>query len=86
MSRNIIFAYVTCIPLLQVLISGYIFQQTTSLQHICNKLKLTENLCIRQRASVMIAAGGDTVWVGDKTATTIHMNKTQFTGQTFFIT
>ncbi|PNF30433.1 hypothetical protein B7P43_G12486 [Cryptotermes secundus] len=64
----------------QVLITGYIFQRTTSLQHICNKLKLTENLYIRQQASVMIAAGEDTVWVGNKTTTSIHVNKTQFTG------
>jgi hypothetical protein len=72
-------------PLLQVLISDYIFQQTTPLQQICNKLKLTENLYIRQQASTMIVAGEDTMWIADKTATNIHMNKTEFTGQIIFV-
>ncbi|XP_069698641.1 tectonin beta-propeller repeat-containing protein 2 isoform X2 [Periplaneta americana] len=62
----------------QVLISDYIFQQTTPLQQFRNKL--TENLYIRQQASTMIAAGEDTVWIADKSATSVHMNKTEFTG------
>jgi hypothetical protein len=73
-------------PLLQVLISGYVFEQTTPLQYIYNKLKLTENLRSRQQASILIAAGEDIVCIADKTATSIHMNKTEFTGQTVFIT
>jgi hypothetical protein len=32
----------------------------------------------------MIAAGEDTVCIADKTATSIHMNKTEFAGQIFF--
>jgi hypothetical protein len=72
--------------LLQVLISDYIFQQTTPLQQICSRLKLTENLYICQQASIMVATGENTVWISDKTATSIHMNKTEFTGQKYFIT
>lgn len=66
-----------------MLISDYIFQQITPLQQIQKKLKLPENFCIRQKASIMIAAGEDTVWIADKTATSIHMNKSEFTGQTY---
>lgn len=67
-----------------MLISDYIFQQITPLQQIQKKLKLPENFCIRQQASTMIAAGEDTVWIADKTTTSIHMNKSEFTGQTTF--
>jgi hypothetical protein len=71
----------SCVFIFQVLISDYIFQK----QHICNRLKLTENLYICQQASVMVATGVNTVWISDKTATSIRMNKTEFTGQTSFV-
>ncbi|KAJ9589047.1 hypothetical protein L9F63_017661, partial [Diploptera punctata] len=61
-----------------VLISEIIFQQTTPMQQFRNKL--TENyLSMRQQASATVAAGEDTVWIADKTAT-VYMNKTEFTG------
>ena len=65
---------------LQVLISDIIFQQTTPMQQFRNKL--TENyLYMRQQASVTVAAGEDTIWVADKSATNVYINKTEFTGK-----
>ncbi|PSN53753.1 hypothetical protein C0J52_06249 [Blattella germanica] len=66
----------------QVLISEGIYQPKTPMQQFRNKL--TENyLSMRQQSSVTVAASEDTVWVADKSATSIYMNKTEFTGEVF---
>ena len=36
---------------------------------------------MRQQASVTVAAGEDTIWVADKSATNVYINKTEFTGK-----
>nr|CAD7434145.1 unnamed protein product [Timema monikensis] len=59
-----------------VLISNYIFQQSSSLQQF--RSKLTENL--RMPATAIVSASEDTVWIADKMATFVHMNKTEFSG------
>ncbi|KAK7791330.1 hypothetical protein R5R35_011714 [Gryllus longicercus] len=64
----------------QILISDYIFQPTTPLQHFCTKL--TDNYLknLRQSSTVIMAAGRNAMWISEKMADKIHMNKTEFTG------
>ncbi|XP_066992406.2 tectonin beta-propeller repeat-containing protein 2 isoform X2 [Anabrus simplex] len=65
----------------QVLISDCIFQPiSTSLQHLCSKL--TDNYLknLRHSSTNIIAAGEDSLWISEKMADKVHMNKTKFTG------
>ncbi|XP_047105472.1 uncharacterized protein LOC124774869 [Schistocerca piceifrons] len=64
----------------QVLVSDYVFQETTPLEQFRNKL--TDNyLCnLRPQCTVIVACGEDTLWISEKMATYVYMNKTEFTG------
>ncbi|KAF4530166.1 hypothetical protein B566_EDAN001423 [Ephemera danica] len=60
----------------QVLVSSYIFQQTSPLDHL--RSKILENLS--QQSEPLIAATNTSLWISSKGSTCVYMNNTEFIG------